>query len=129
VTALLPVGLGGALGALGRYGLARWAQARRTPNWPWATFAANVLGSVVLGIALVLADGLPLLFIGVGFCGGLTTFSSFAADVLMLIQAGRRPAAAAYAVGSILAGLLALLVGLVLGGWISGAAPTAFGWV
>jgi CrcB protein len=113
------VGLGGALGAVGRYGLARWAMARGAPNWPWGTFAANAIGSFVLGVALVLANGEPLLFIGVGFCGGLTTFSSFAADMLMLVQAGRRSAATYYAIGSIVTGLLCVIAGLVFGGLFS----------
>lgn len=110
------VGLGGSLGALGRYGLARWAMARGTPNWPWATFAANVIGSFVLGVALVLANGEPLLFIGVGFCGGLTTFSSFAADWLLLLQADRRPAAISYAVVSIVASILCIVGGMSVAG-------------
>ena len=114
--AIALVGLGGSLGALGRYGLARWAMARGTPNWPWGTFAANLIGSFILGIALVLATGEPLLFIGVGFCGGLTTFSSFAADLLLLLQADRRPAAIAYAVVSIVAGVLCVVGGMFLAG-------------
>ncbi len=119
--AMLLVGTGGALGALGRYGLARWAMARRTPNWPWGTFAANIIGSAVLGIALVLVTGQSLLLVGVGFCGGLTTFSSFAADISLLLSVDRRPAAVSYAVGSIAAGVLAVLAGMAIGDVIAGS--------
>lgn len=116
MTGLLLVGVGGAAGALGRYGLVRWAQARRTPNWPWGTFVANVVGSFILGMIVVGASENLLLLVGVGFCGGLTTFSSFAADVLLLTQAERRRTATLYALGSIVAGLLAVLVGIAVGG-------------
>lgn len=86
---LVAVGLGGALGASLRYVVETWTVARWGHNWPWGTFAVNVGGSLILGVALggVLVAELPRwasLLIATGFCGALTTFSSFALQVLDL---------------------------------------------
>jgi CrcB protein len=110
----LAVALGAALGAPLRYVVER----RLAAAWPWGTWTVNVVGSVVLGGLLgavaagaLAADSWPVVLVGVGLCGSLTTFGGFAAQVLDLAAApgdggGRgRPAAGAlgYAAASVLA--------------------------
>lgn len=90
----LAVAIGGALGAMSRYGLNLWFATAATSgaNFPWATLTANIAGSMLIGIAYVLIvdKGIvaeawrPLLM--VGFLGALTTFSTFALDALLLWQ-------------------------------------------
>ena len=79
------VAVGAALGATARYALASAWRAR----FPWSILTANVIGSFLLGILLVRAQDDVYLFLGVGFCGALTTFSTFALDTLLLAREGR----------------------------------------
>jgi CrcB protein len=107
---LLAVALGGAGGTLLRVGVARaWPPG---PNgFPWATLAVNYAGCFILGFALVAAFervGPGRFFrplIGTGFCGGLTTFSTFAVELDLLIKAGRLATAATYTAASLAGGL------------------------
>lgn len=83
------VALGGAAGASLRFVVETWTVARWGHSWPWGTLAVNVLGSLLLGAALggVLVNEMPRwasLLIATGFCGALTTFSSFTLQVLDL---------------------------------------------
>jgi fluoride exporter len=109
----LAVALGAALGAPLRYVVER----RLAAAWPWGTWTVNVVGSVVLGglLGAVAAgatevEAWPVVLVGVGFCGSLTTFGGFAAQVLDLAAGagtdrsrGRAGAAAlAYAGASVL---------------------------
>jgi len=111
IAAALLVGIGGALGSSLRYAVTVWARRRGHPNWPWATLLVNIVGSFILGVLVVHASDATWLLAGVGFCGGLTTFSTFAADALLLAQARRRGAAASYAVVSVAAGMTAFVLG------------------
>ena len=111
---ILAVAAGGALGALARRGLNEWLPgAGGTHGWPWATFAANLVGAAVLGVLLAAVAHLParmvLLrpFLGAGFCGALTTFSTLQLELIRLGRDGHVGLAAAY-VGASLAGGLAL---------------------
>lgn len=84
----IAVALGGALGALGRYGLSLWLNQSRW-DLSWGTLVANLLGSLVIGglLAYDHVRSMPefwRLFLIVGCCGALTTFSSFAAETLLL---------------------------------------------
>ena len=87
--------LGGGTGSLLRYGLAQWLPAMLGERpYPLAILAANVLASAILGaVAGAFAGKLVgndvRLLVGVGFCGGLSTFSSFSVDTLILFQQGR----------------------------------------
>lgn len=99
---LAAVAVGGMLGCLMRWFLAIVLN-RYFPTVPPGTLAANLIGCYVIGIALAIFTanpGLPIewrLFITTGFCGGLTTFSTFSAEVVILLQAGR----VAWAMGAI----------------------------
>lgn len=90
---LLCVGAGGALGAMGRYGLGLVPLA---PGLPLMTLLINFLGSVAIGAIVeaseLAAGALPreaVLFLKVGLCGGFTTFSTFSLETLELIEGGQ----------------------------------------
>jgi CrcB protein len=108
----LAIVLGGALGAVARHGLLE-ALPFAGHSWPWATFAANLAGTAVLGLLLAAAQHLPVRaillrpFLGAGFCGALTTFSAFQLELIRLGRNGHAALAAGYA-GASLAGGLAL---------------------
>ncbi|GAA3955609.1 fluoride efflux transporter CrcB [Actinoplanes auranticolor] len=112
---MLLVALGAAIGAPLRYLTDRAIQARQTSTFPWGTFTVNVAGSLLLGylIGLPVAAWLSAL-LGTGFCGALTTYSTFSYETLRLVLQGERVLAAAYAIGSVLAGLGAAYAGLLL---------------
>jgi fluoride exporter len=86
------VALGGAVGAVLRYLVDKWAIARFGVRWPWGTLIVNVAGSLMLGLVLgtALAANLSqwwISFLTVGICGALTTFSGFALQIVELIGA------------------------------------------
>jgi CrcB protein len=112
---LLLVALGAAIGAPLRYLTDRVIQARHRSTFPWGTFTVNVAGSLLLGylIGRPVAPWMSAL-LGTGFCGALTTYSTFSFETLRLVREGDRVLAAAYAIGSVLAGLGAAYVGLLL---------------
>ncbi len=111
----LLVALGGALGAVMRYGVGllalRWSEAA-----PWGTWAANALGCLLIGLALPLvkSDGARLTLL-VGVLGSFTTFSTYSADTVLLWEAGRRGLAVANAAGSVAVGIAFVALGLALG--------------
>jgi CrcB protein len=116
----LVVALGGVLGALARWGVSLGLP--HTPGtWPWATVTVNLTGCLVIGVLLaVLLARYPTHpwlrpFLATGVLGGYTTFSTFAVDVVALVDAGRAPLALGYLLLSVLGGLLAVVVGLALG--------------
>src|SRR5882757_1780303 len=108
---LLAVAVGGMLGCLMRWFLALILN-RYFPTIPPGTLAANLIGCYVVGIALALFTANPALpiewrlFVTTGFCGGLTTFSTFSAEVVILMQSGRiawaMGAVAVHLIGSVL---------------------------
>lgn len=117
---LLLVLLGGAVGAPLRYLTDVWVQSRHDSVFPWGTFAVNGFGSAVVGLAAGGVQGsaaadwvLPL--VGVGFCGALTTFSTFGYETLRLVEEGSLVEAAVNTVGSVVVGLVA-----VAAGWYAG---------
>lgn len=110
---------GGVLGTWARYGLTGWVTTGAQGEWPWGTFAVNVLGSFVLGLVLRSAEIVPLspelrLFLTVGFCGAFTTFSTFSYETLALLQQGAWLRAGLYSFGSLAIALLALVAGLTI---------------
>ena len=91
---LLLLALAGAAGALCRYGIYRWLAVEAAGSFPWATVAANGLGSFLFGLVWVLADEAEVLtsdqrvIILAGFLGAFTTFSTFAFETTALLQGG-----------------------------------------
>jgi CrcB protein len=114
--AWLYVALGGAAGSLLRYAMGQALGPVRPGAFPWHTFAVNVAGSLLLGlvVALVPQDDPHHLraLLAVGFCGGLTTFSTFGYETVSLLQSRAYGVALAYAGGSFLLALLAVAIGL-----------------
>lgn len=115
----LLVGIGGALGAMARYGVGITVPAPAN-GFPIATFIVNAVGSLAMGLLIgVLARTTPQyqneirLFLAVGVFGGFTTFSSFSLDAIAMIERGDLFLAAAYVVGSVLLGLAGLWLGLL----------------
>lgn len=99
---------GGVAGTLARAGLVE-AWPPQPGHWPWATFAANVAGSLLLG--WVLAGERHHRLLGTGLCGALTTFSTFQLELLHMLDDERVALALAYAAASVAAGLLAVGLG------------------
>jgi CrcB protein len=96
VTVLL-VFVGGAIGAPTRYLLDRLVQARHPWRFPLGTLAVNVIGCFLLGVlAASAASSQQHALLGTGFCGGLTTFSTFSVETVELLHGRRSPAAAGY---------------------------------
>jgi CrcB protein len=117
---LAVIAAGGALGSL-----ARWGVAEALPHTPgevgWSTFAVNVSGAVLIGVLMTLVLGpwsrhrylRP--FLGVGVLGGYTTFSTYVLDTRGLLAAGAPLTAAAYLLGTLVAGLAGVWLGVVTG--------------
>jgi CrcB protein len=115
MTALLVV-LGAVIGAPLRLLADRLATARRGPGSVLGTLTVNVVGSAVLGVLLGAGDLSPavIALVGTGFCGSLTTFSTFGADVVRLVEERAVLRAAGYLAGSVL-----LSVGVAALGWVA----------
>jgi CrcB protein len=116
--AYLLVGLGGALGAMARYG-AGTLVGSLSNGFPTATFLINIVGSIAMGLLVgFLAKTTPQyqneirLFVAVGIFGGFTTFSSFSLDAIVLIERGDYLLATFYIVGSVLLSIAGLFMGL-----------------
>jgi fluoride exporter len=111
VTVLL-VALGAAVGAPTRYLADRYVRSR---GFPWGTLLVNVVGSALLGFltALPVSPGLGAL-LGTGFCGALTTYSTFGYETLRLARAGARGRAVAYVAASAMLGVAAAMGGAAL---------------
>ena len=109
---VLLVALGAAFGAPARYLTDLAFKSRLGDAFPWGTLAVNVAGSMLLGFVLGLPASAPwAALLGTGFCGALTTYSTFSLETLTLARAGRRPRALAYVLLSVLAGLGAAELG------------------
>jgi len=115
---LLLVFIGGGLGAVSRF-LLTTALAGKLGNFPLGTLVANFFGSLLMGLVVGFLAGRfesVRLFVAVGFLGGFTTFSSFSAETLALIQNGQIFSAAVNVIVSVVAGLAACAVGLKISG-------------
>jgi CrcB protein len=115
---VLAVGAGGALGTLVRHQLTL-ALPVTAGTFPWPVFIANVGGAFVLGVVMTFVLERPARtrysrpFAGVGFCGGLTTFSTWTVDFALLVDANHTGTAFAYLFASVLAAFGALFLGVV----------------
>ena len=116
----LAVAIGGALGALSRYGLGTWVQGLGRTAFPFGTLTVNLLGCFLLGAVLPLLDPARApdwvrRFVTVGALGAFTTFSTFSLEAIALLEARAWGRLAAYVLGSVGLGILAVLAGLAVG--------------
>jgi CrcB protein len=120
---LLMVALGAAVGAPARYLTDRAVQSRHESVMPWGTLSVNVIGSLILGVltgagAAVSPGAVALL--GTGFCGALTTYSTFGFETWRLIEEERYGAAVANVMASVAASLAAVVVGYAASAALTG---------
>ena len=115
------IALGGALGSVARYLTVEGAARLVGPGYPYGTMIANIIGSTLMGLAMVIlierfggegarwAPGVT-----VGFLGGYTTFSAFPLDTYLMFEAGRYGAVFTYVAGSFILSLLGLAIGVTI---------------
>lgn len=113
------IAVGGAIGAVVRWGVIQAADP--ATGFPWPVFALNVAGSLVLGVALAQSRRTGAITwwrdaVGIGFCGGLTTFSTFAVEAAELVRDDRSALAATYVLASVAAALVAVWAGVAVAG-------------
>ena len=117
---LLIIGSGGFLGSILRYLGQQLAGKIFHTTFPLGTFVVNIVGCFIIGAVYALAEKGNLLtaemrlFLAVGFCGGFTTFSSFANESLMLLKDNSAMFFLLNVVGSVLLGILAVYAGIIL---------------
>ena len=114
---ILAVALGGAVGSVARYLVSKYAGDMAGGSFPWGTFAVNVAGCLLIGVLTeAIASGhvppLVRLLLVTGFCGGFTTFSTFANESLMLMKTTDAIYTLLYIGASVAAGLIAAYAGL-----------------
>lgn len=115
---LAAIYLGGVLGALARVGLAE-AVPRGAGEWPWATFAVNMTGALLLGYFVARLrdhpeDSVAHPFLTTGLCGTLTTFSALQLELFELVDTGHLVLAAAYVGATLAVGYAFVRVGIAL---------------
>lgn len=118
---IVAIAVAGALGALARYGIGGLILTRTGRSFPWETFVVNMSGSFVLGFLFtVMAEQLTTAAwlraaVTIGFVGAYTTFSTLEYETYRLMENGALGLAAANVLGSVVAGLLAVYLGIVAG--------------
>ncbi|OJY58430.1 fluoride efflux transporter CrcB [Thiobacillus sp. 0-1251] len=121
------IALGAAFGAVLRWQLGLKLNAL-FPTVPPGTLAANLIGGYVIGLGLAFFSALPglapewRLLVVTGFCGGLTTFSTFSAEIATLLQQGRPSWALASVATHVIGSVLMTLAGIATVAWARGAA-------
>ncbi len=117
---ILLVGLGGSLGSILRYLCQKWIYYLYPHPYPWGTFAVNLGGCLVIGILFGLSEKTSVLspewklLLTTGFCGGFTTFSTFAYENMMLLRAGDITYFLTYTILSVVLGVAGVLGGVAL---------------
>ena len=118
INAILAISIGSALGALLRWQLGLKLN-EFFPTMPPGTLVANIVGGYIIGMAVAFFANTNeitpewRLFIITGFCGGLTTFSTFSAEVVTLLQAGRIGWAATTILAHVSTSIIATIAGLL----------------
>lgn len=120
VKSLLIVGIGGFLGTVARFVIARYFQYNVSSVFPWSTFIVNIAGCLLIGLIYGITEKGEFLssdsrlFLTVGICGGFTTFSTFSNDSFLLVQEQEWVRLALYTSLSVFLGLMAVYVGRVM---------------
>ena len=110
---LLLVALGGAFGAMARFGVATLFARRLGTAWPWGTLFINLTGSFLIAVLVTKLHGHDAwrLLLPVGFVGAYTTFSTFEYETMRMLQDGQPAAALVYVAASNLLGFVAVVAG------------------
>lgn len=120
---VLAIFIGGGLGSLSRYGISILLRAYSL-NFPFATLLVNIVGSLILGFTIALfwnkahLNDTVKLAVTIGFCGGLTTFSTFSWETFDMIKNGEFLLAVIYVLISVLACILAISLGVFLSKYV-----------
>lgn len=115
------ISFAGAFGALSRYLLGRFIAERARTQFPLGTFVINISGAFVIGLLFALVAHKHMspavqLTLATGFLGGYTTFSTMSWESMQLVRGGSTPLSLLYLGGSMLLGLMAAALGILLGG-------------
>jgi fluoride exporter len=116
----LIIGFGGGIGSIARFVCYKYLSQVYPSAFPWGTFLVNIAGCLLIGIVYALAEKGNILtpqwrlFLATGFCGGFTTFSAFAYENISLLKAGDFIHFSLYTVSSVIAGLAATYIGIIL---------------
>ena len=111
--------LGGGFGSVLRFVIGKWLNNSEN-GIPYGTFAANIIGSLLIGVILGLAaknetlSQSQTLLLATGFCGGFTTFSTFAYENHMFLKSGDFMSFALYTTASFVVGFLAVFLGMYM---------------
>ena len=116
---LFVVGLGSFIGGVLRYSISLMMQSR-LQHFPWNTFLVNIVGCFLIGLLFGYADKSGMsanlkLFLGTGLLGGFTTFSAFSMESFRMLQLNAYGNVAMYVLGSVVFGLGATFLGVLLG--------------
>lgn len=120
ISTIAAIAIGGALGAVARYGANLGAVALLGQGFPWGTLSVNILGSFIMGalvsyFALQYQPSEPVkLMLLTGFLGAFTTFSAFSLDVSVLWERGNMLGTGGYIAASVIASIGALFLGMAL---------------
>jgi CrcB protein len=127
---LAVIAAGGAIGGPARYAVSELIPVA-AGGFPWATLWTNLSGSFALGLLVVVLarhfrpsrSRYLRAFLGTGFCGAYTTYSTFAVETDLLVRDGHTATAATYVVVSIVIGLAAVYLGMTVGRWLPKPTP------
>jgi fluoride exporter len=117
---VLLVALGGSVGCVARFLCQKWVSDWHAHPFPWATFGINIVGSFLIGLFYSLSEKGQWLtpewriLLTTGFCGGFTTFSTFAFENISLLKNGDLAWFLLYSIGSVVLGIVACYLGIVL---------------
>lgn len=117
---ILFIALGGALGAVSRYGVSSLFLQMLGPDFPYGTLVVNIVGSFVLGVVIglgayhvTMSEQFKLFFV-TGFLGGFTTFSAFALNAVTLLERGDMMQASGYILVSVFLSMAMLMAGIAI---------------
>ncbi len=117
---IILIAIGGAAGALSRYGIAQLSRGLVYQHWPLGTFLVNIVGSFLIGMAFVAITERGALhpdwryILIVGFLGAFTTFSTFSLETVAMLEAGRFGLALAYMLSSLLICVIGCWLGILV---------------
>jgi len=117
---LLLVGLGGGIGSMLRYLCQKWFSENYPQPFPWGTFLVNLIGCFLIGVIYAASEKSTALtpqtrlFLSAGFCGGFTTFSTFAFENMNLLRGGDISYFLIYTIGSVMLGIAGVFGGVAV---------------